>query len=179
MRPAGNTGTGLLIGSAAMAALVTLSNVLVQFPLNEWLTWAAFSYPACFLVTDLTNRALGPRAARRVVLVGFALGVCLSVALASWRIGLASGAAFLTAQLLDVQIFDRLRRTAWWCPPLVSSVVASLVDTLLFFALAFAGTEVPWITLALGDYAVKVAMALAMLLPFRALLAVTRPTPAA
>ncbi len=166
---------GFLIGAATMAFLVTLSNILVQFPLNDWLTWAAFSYPICFLVTDLTNRALGARAARRVVFVGFALGVCLSVYFASWRIGLASGSAFLVAQLIDIQIFDRLRRAAWWWPPLVSSVVASLVDTLLFFGLAFYGTEVPWVTLALGDYAVKVAMALAMLLPYRALLTVTRP----
>ena len=173
------TLAGFWIGVAAMSLLVTASNILVQFPINDWLTWAAFTYPACFLVTDLTNRALGPRVARSVVYVGFALGVSLSVYFASWRIGLASGGAFLVAQLLDVYIFDRLRRAAWWRPPLVSSTLGSFVDTALFFILAFAGTGVPWVTLALGDFAVKLAMALAMLLPFRALMTVTKPSAAA
>lgn len=170
---------GFWIGVAAMSALVATSNVLVQFPINDWLTWAAFTYPICFLVTDLTNRALGPDAARRVVYVGFALGVVLSVSLASWRIGLASGTAFLVAQLLDVKIFDRLRQATWWQAPLVSSTLASALDTALFFSLAFVGTGVPWVTLALGDFAVKLAMALAMLLPFRALMSATRPRAAA
>lgn len=170
------TSPGFWIGTIAMSALVTLSNILVQFPINDWLTWAAFTYPVCFLVTDLTNRAFGPEMARRVVYVGFALGVGLSVHFAGWRIGLASGSAFLVAQLLDVQIFDRLRqRLAWWQPPLVSSSVGSAVDTLLFFSLAFAGTTVPWVTLALGDFAAKMAMALVMLLPFRALMAWASP----
>lgn len=169
------TRVGFWIGVAAMSALVATSNVLVQYPINDWLTWAAFTYPACFLVTDLTNRALGPVAARRVVYVGFALGVVLSVSLATWRIGLASGTAFLVAQLLDVRIFDRLRQAAWWRAPLVSSSLASALDTALFFSLAFAGTGVPWVTLALGDFVVKLAMALAMLLPFRALMPVTKP----
>ena len=169
------TRVGFWIGVAAMSALVATSNVLVQYPINDWLTWAAFTYPACFLVTDLTNRALGPVAARRVVYVGFALGVVLSVSLATWRIGLASGTAFLVAQLLDVRIFDRLRQAAWWRAPLVSSSLASALDTALFFSLAFAGTGVPWVTLALGDFVVKLAMALALLLPFRALMPVTKP----
>ena len=168
---------GFWIGVAAMTIIVTLSNVLVQHAINDWLTWAAFTYPVCFLVTDLTNRALGPRVARAVVYAGFAVGVALSVHFASWRIGLASGTAFLAAQLLDVYIFDRLRKTAWWQAPLVSSIIASAVDTALFFGLAFAGTQVPWVTLALGDYGVKLAMALAMLLPFRALMAFTLPKP--
>ncbi|MGF1607907.1 MAG: queuosine precursor transporter [Kiloniellales bacterium] len=167
--------TGFWIGVAAMTFLVTVSNVLVQYAINDWLTWAAFTYPVCFLVTDLTNRALGPKVARAVIYVGFAVGVALSVYFATWRIGLASGTAFLVAQLLDVYIFDRLRRTAWWQAPLASSSIASAVDTALFFGLAFAGTAVPWVTLALGDYAVKLAMALAMLLPFRALMAYTLP----
>ena len=168
------TRAGFWIGVAAMSVLVAVSNFLVQFPINDWLTWAAFTYPICFLVTDLTNRALGPNAARKVVYVGFALGVVLSVSLASWRIGLASGTAFLVAQLLDVQVFHRLRKAAWWRAPLVSSSLGSLLDTALFFSLAFVGTGVPWVTLALGDFAVKLAMALVMLLPFRALMTVTK-----
>lgn len=169
---------GLWIGIAAMTFVVTLSNVLVQFPISDWLTWAAFTYPISFLVTDLTNRALGPRPARRVVYVGFAVAVILSIAFAGWRIALASGAAFLVAQLLDVYLFDRLRRAAWWRAPFLSSTLASALDTAVFFSLAFAGTQVPWVTLALGDYAVKLAMAGAMLLPFRALMSTIRARPA-
>ncbi|MEO1091284.1 MAG: VUT family protein [Pseudomonadota bacterium] len=152
-----------------MTVVVVVSNVLVQFPLNDWLTWAAFTYPVAFLVTDVTNRRLGPEAARRVAYAGFFIAVVLSVALASPRIALASGTAFLAAQLLDVAIFDRLRRAAWWRAPLVSSVLASALDTMVFFALAFAGTGLPWVTWALGDFAAKLAMALLLLLPFRAL----------
>ena len=168
---------GLWIGVAAMTLLVTLSNVLVQIPINDWLTWAAFTYPVCFLVTDLTNRALGPAVARRVVYVGFAVAVALSVYFATPRIALASGTAFLCAQLLDVYVFNRLRRAAWWRAPFISSLLASALDTALFFSLAFAGTGFPWITLGLGDYAVKVAMACAMLLPFRALMTTVRADP--
>ena len=157
----------LLLPLAAMAGLVTLSNVLVQYPLGDWLTWGAFTYPVCFLVTDLTNRAHGAAMARRVVYVGFGLAVLLSVVLASPRIALASGLAFLVAQLLDVSIFDRLRRQSWWRAPLISSLLGSAVDTALFFSIAFVGTGLPWVTLGLGDFGVKVAVALAMLLPFR------------
>lgn len=167
---------GFWNGAIAMTLLVTVSNVLVQYPINDWLTWAAFTYPVCFLVTDLTNRSLGPAAARRVVLVGFAVGVLLSVYFATPRIAVASGSAFLVAQLLDVAIFDRLRRGTWWQAPLVSSSIASAVDTALFFSIAFAGTSVPWVTLGLGDFAVKLAMALAMLLPFRALMGLAPAT---
>ena len=166
---------GFWIGLLAMAGLVTLSNVLVQVQINDWLTWAAFSYPICFLVTDLTNRALGPATARRVVYAGFACAVALSIYFATPRIALASGSAFLVAQLLDVAIFHRLQGSVWWRAPLTSSLIASAVDTALFFGIAFIGTGVPWITLGLGDYAVKVAMALLMLIPFRALMASTRP----
>ncbi len=167
---------GVMLGVAAMTVIVAASNVLVQYPINDWLTWGAFTYPIAFLVTDLTNRALGAAKARQVVYAGFALAVVLSVVLATPRIAVASGFAFLVAQLLDVYIFDRMRRTgSWWTPPLVSSSVASAVDTALFFSIAFVGTGVPWVTLGLGDYAVKLALALAMLIPFRALMHFARP----
>jgi uncharacterized PurR-regulated membrane protein YhhQ (DUF165 family) len=162
---------------AAMAAVVVASNVLVQFPVNDWLTWGAFTYPIAFLVTDLTNRRLGPEAARRVAVAGFVAAVILSIWLATPRIALASGTAFLTAQLLDVTLFDRLRRRPWWQAPLASSTLASVWDTAVFFSLAFAGTGLPWITWAIGDLGVKLAMALALLIPFRALMG-SRPAPA-
>ncbi len=161
--------------AAAMVAIVAASNVLVQFPINDWLTWAAFTYPVSFLVTDLSNRRLGPAFARKVVYAGFAVGVLLSALLATPRIAVGSGTAFLVAQLLDVQIFHWLRRHVWWLPPLASSLIGSLVDTALFFSIAFAGTGVPWLTLALGDLAVKAAMALVLLAPFRGLLRWTAP----
>ena len=195
-------GAGALVPFAlAMAAVVALSNVLVQYPLQvtlggvnlaDTLTWGAFTYPVAFLVTDLANRRLGPAAARRVVLVGFALAVVLSIWLASPRIAIASGSAFLLAQMLDVSIFDRLRRGAWWRAPLASSMIGSILDTVVFFGLAFAPAfamldlggepgslgfpvpllgigpaEVPlWISLALGDLAVKALVALALLVPY-------------
>jgi uncharacterized PurR-regulated membrane protein YhhQ (DUF165 family) len=173
----------LLPAIAAMVAVVAAANVLVQHPIEafgagDWLTWGAFTYPLSFLVTDLTNRRCGPEPARRVVYVGFALGVALSVALATPRIALASGAAFLVGQLLDIHVFDRLRRQAWWRAPLISSFLASAVDTALFFSLAFAFTPVPWPTLALGDFAVKLAMALVLLAPFRAAMALIAARPA-
>jgi uncharacterized PurR-regulated membrane protein YhhQ (DUF165 family) len=161
---------GFWIGVIAMILVVTGSNIAVQYPINDWLTWGAFTYPVAFLVNDLTNRTLGPAVARRVVYVGFVLGVVLSIYVAGWRIGLASGGAFLVAQLLDVQIFDRLRRSAWWRAPFVSSTLGSALDTALFFSLAFAGTGLPWVTWAIGDYGVKLAMALGLLIPFRALM---------
>ncbi len=164
---------GFWFGVAAMIVVVTGANIAVQHPINDWLTYGAFVYPISFLVTDLSNRALGPALARRVVYVGFALGVLLSILFAGWRIAFASGSAFLVAQLLDIFIFDRLRRSVWWRAPLVSSSLASAVDTVMFFFLAFAGTEVPWVRLAIGDYGVKLAMALTMLLPFRALMQAT------
>lgn len=173
----------------AMALVVTASNILVQYPINDLLTWGAFSYPIAFLITDLTNRALGPARARKVVYVGFALAVILSLYLADPRIAIASGSAFLIAQLLDISIFDRLRRQAWWLAPVASSTIASALDTLTFFWLAFADTGlpftlfgigfgetgVPWQTLALGDYLVKIGVAMVMLIPFRLMLSVTKP----
>ena len=170
---------GLALGVAAMAAVVTVSNILVQYPLGEWLTWGALSYPIAFLVTDLTNRRFGLGGARRVVLAGFACAVILSALLATPRIAAASGSAFLVAQLADVHVFDRLRNAAWWRAPLVSSALGSILDTALFFSLAFAGTGLPWVTWALGDLAVKAGFVLALLVPFRLLLPATRPPPAA
>ena len=155
---------------AAMAAVIVLSNVLVQHAINDWLTWGAFSYPLVFLVTDLTNRALGPQMARRVAWIGFAIAVAVSLALAPWRIAVASGAAFLFAQLMDVAVFNRWRAATWWKAPLIGSLVASVVDTAVFFFLAFAGTDMNWLMLATGDLAVKALMAALLLAPYRALL---------
>lgn len=158
----------LALPIAAMTAVVVASNILVQYPINDWLTWGALTYPFAFLITDLTNRVAGASAARRVVTVGFLIAVVMSAFLATPRIAAASGAAFLTAQLLDVFLFDRLRNVGkWWTAPLVSSSVGSALDTAVFFAGAFAFTAVPWVTLGLGDYAVKLGLALLMLIPFR------------
>ena len=154
----------------AMAAVIVLSNVLVQHPINDWLTWGAFSYPLVFLVTDLSNRALGPQAARRVAWAGFAVAVLVSLWLAPWRIALASGAAFLFSQLMDVAVFNRWRRQSWWKAPFIGSLVASVVDTAVFFFLAFAGLGPDWLQLAGGDLAVKAVMAVLLLAPYRALL---------
>lgn len=155
---------------AAMAAVIVLSNVLVQHEINAWLTWGAFSYPLVFLVSDLTNRALGPQSARRVAWIGFAIAVAVSLALAPWRIALASGAAFLFSQLMDVAVFNRWRQASWWKAPLVGSLVASVVDTGVFFFLAFAGSDMNWLQLAAGDLGVKALMAVVLLAPYRALL---------
>jgi len=163
--------------AAAMVLIVVSSNVLVQYPLSDWLTWGAITYPFSFLVVDLANRYHGPRMARRIVYVGFVVALLLSAWLATPRIAIASGTAFLCAELLDVTVFNRLRRHAWWKPPLVSTLFASVVDTAIFFTLAFAGTDMPWVTLALGDLGVKLAIALFALVPFRVALALVRPRP--
>lgn len=162
---------------AAMIVIVVASNYLVQFPvtsgaLGEFLTWGALSYPVSFLVTDLINRFFGPKRARTVVYAGFAAGVATSLVFAQFemtttRIAIASGLAFLSAQLLDVAIFNRLRAQTWWRAPFIASGIASAVDTALFFSIAFYGTEVPWQTLALGDFWVKMTVAVFMLAPFR------------
>jgi len=193
----------LLVAVAAMVAVVAASNFLVQFPVNamiggvnlgDILTWGAFTYPVAFLVTDLSNRAFGPQRTRLVVIAGFAVAVVLSVWLATPRIAIASGSAFLVAQLLDVSIFHRLRNGAWWQAPMFSSVISSALDTVLFFSLAMApafagidlafgmedgslgfpapllgfGPEVElWQSLALGDFLVKLAMAVALLAPYK------------
>ena len=192
-----------LVAVAAMVAVVAASNILVQFPvgmtlggvnLGDILTWGAFTYPVAFLVTDLSNRAFGPQRARLVVVAGFAVAVVLSIWLATPRIAIASGSAFLVAQLLDISIFHRLRNSAWWHAPMFSSLVSSALDTVIFFSLAMApafagidalfgmedsslafpapllgvGPEVElWQSLALGDFLVKLLMAVLMLAPYK------------
>ena len=165
-----------------MGVVVVISNYLVQFPvqflgLSEVLTYGAFSYPVTFLITDLANRAYGKLVARKVVYIGFFIGIILTLFVStnfadiiSIRIAIGSGIAFFIAQNLDVQIFDQLRKRTWFIAPLFSSTLGSLADTFLFFSIAFYGTGIPWITLALGDLAVKLLITLAMLIPFRLLL---------
>jgi uncharacterized PurR-regulated membrane protein YhhQ (DUF165 family) len=162
-----------------MGIIILWSNYLVQSPvdvalgglyLGDWITYAAFTYPIAFLVTDTTNRLYGPAAARVVVLVGFALGVLLSIFVDA-RIAVASGAAFLTAHMLDVYVFDKLRERAWWQAPFISSLIGSLVDTILFWSIAFIGTGVPWVSLAAGDLLVKLLMATLLVPAFRVLMA--------
>jgi hypothetical protein len=169
----------ILPPALAMSAIVLVSNVLVQFPINPWLTWGAFSYPVAYFVTDVCNRTAGPALARRVAWVGFAVGLLLSAALAPVRIALASGAAFIVSQLLDVAVFNRLRRRSWWKAPLFGSAAASVVDTSIFFGVAFAGSAVAWFPLAAGDLGVKLFMALALLPPYRALVTRLAPAPVA
>ena len=191
------------IALAAMTLVVLSSNILVQHPfhhlgLGDYLTWGAFTYPFSFLVTDLSNRRFGSRGARRVVYAGFVLAVILSVVLATPRIAIASGAAFLLAQLLDIGIFARLRDRAWWLPPFVSSVISSALDTAIFFSVAFyCGTvpglgmtisdvlghagiadecaALPWVSLAVADYLVKLAIASIAIAPYGAVLTLMRP----
>lgn len=174
-RQSGALTLGIGLGIAAMVLVVTVSNIAVQYPINDWITFGALTYPIAFLVTDLTNRGLGAKSARSVVYVGFAVAVGLSIWLATPRIALASGIAFLVAQLLDIAVFDRLRRKSWWRAPLISSTLASALDTVLFFSLAFVGTGLPWMTWAIGDYGVKMAVALALLIPFRLALKAVAP----
>jgi len=170
-----------------MGVVVLSSNYLVQFPvnyygLNEILTYGAFSYPIAFLITDLANRSYGKIVARRIVYFGFVLGIGFTVLFStdyadfiSIRIAIGSGVAFLTAQLLDVQIFDRLRKKEWFVAPLTSSMIGSTIDTFLFFSISFFGTGVPWVTLSIGDLIVKIIVALIMLIPFRLLLKTFKP----
>ena len=173
--------------SFLMGAVVLSSNYLVQFPikyygLEEILTYGAFSYPIAFLITDLANRSYGKLVARKIVYIGFAIGISFTLLfstnftdLISVRIAIGSGTAFLVAQLLDVQIFDQLRSKKWFIAPLTSSFIGSTVDTFLFFSISFYATGVPWFTLSLGDLAVKIFVALIMLIPFRLLLGTLRP----
>ena len=166
----------------SMASVVALSNYLVQFPikylnLQDLFTYGAFSYPIAFLITDLTNRRYGKIIARKIVYIGFILGLVLTLYfstdfsnLISKRIAIGSGTAFLIAQLLDVQIFDKLRKKVWYVAPLASSLIGSFIDTFLFFSIAFYGTGVNWITLSFGDLLVKMFVALMMLIPFRLLI---------
>ena len=171
-----------LLLSFLMGVVVLSSNYLVQFPikyygLEEILTYGAFSYPVAFLITDLANRSYGKLVARKIVYIGFAIGVSFTLLfstnfadLISVRIAIGSGTAFLVAQLLDIQIFDQLRKKKWFIAPITSSFIGSTVDTFLFFSISFYGTGIPWVTLSLGDLAVKIFVALIMLIPFRLLL---------
>jgi queuosine precursor transporter len=168
--------------SFLMALVVTISNYLVQFPFNYFglediLTFGAFSYPVAFLITDLANRKYGKLVARKIVYIGFFLGVTLTLCfstdfsnLISKRIAIGSGSAFLISQLIDVQIFDKLRKKVWFVAPLTSSIVGSSIDTFLFFSIAFYGTGVNWVSLSFGDLLVKIFVALVMLIPFRILI---------
>ena len=171
-----------IILSFLMGVVVLASNYLVQFPikyygLEEILTYGAFSYPIAFLITDLANRSFGKQVARKIVYIGFAIGISFTLLFStnfadfiSVRIAIGSGTAFLVAQLLDVKIFDQLRKKKWYVAPLISSFIGSTVDTFLFFSISFYATGIPWITLSLGDLAVKIFVALMMLIPFRLLL---------
>ena len=170
-----------------MGAVVLASNYLVQFPikyygLEEILTYGAFSYPIAFLITDLANRSFGKIVARKIVYIGFAIGISFTLLfstnftdLISIRIAIGSGTDFLVAQLLDVQIFDKLRKKEWFVAPLTSSLIGSTIDTFIFFSISFYGTGIPWITLSLGDLSVKIFVALMMLIPFRLLLKTLKP----
>ena len=168
--------------SFLMGIVVLASNYLVQFPikyygLQDLLTYGAFSYPVAFLITDLANRSFGKLVARKIVYIGFIIGILFTLIfstnfadLISLRIAIGSGTAFIIAQLLDVQIFDQLRKKKWFVAPLASSLIGSTIDTFLFFSISFYGTGVPWVTLSLGDLVVKILVALIMLIPFRLLL---------
>jgi uncharacterized PurR-regulated membrane protein YhhQ (DUF165 family) len=168
--------------SISMGLIVVISNYLVQFPiqylgLNKILTYGAFSYPVTFLITDLANRAYGKIVAKKIVYIGFFIGLALTLFVStnfsdtiSIRIAIGSGLAFFIAQNIDIKIFDSLRKKTWYIAPLTSSIVGSIVDTFLFFSIAFYGTEVPWLTLALGDLTVKLIIAFLMLIPFRILI---------
>ena len=172
----------LLLLSFLMGVVVLSSNYLVQFPikyygLEEILTYGAFTYPITFLITDLTNRSYGKLAARKIVYTGFIIGISFTLFfstnfsnLISVRIAIGSGTAFIVSQLLDVQIFDKLREKEWFVAPLTSSFIGSVVDTFLFFSISFYGTGIAWVTLSVGDLAVKIFVALLMLIPFRLLL---------
>jgi uncharacterized PurR-regulated membrane protein YhhQ (DUF165 family) len=146
----------VLGAAAAMAAAVASSNYLVLFPFNDWFTAGTLTYPITFLLTDITNRKFGKEAADKVVLAGFIVAMPMSMYLSGPRIAMASGTAYLTAQLLDVRIFDALRHRAWWVAPLVSTTIASAVDSSLFVTIAFLGVPVPWVTWGIGDFVVKV-----------------------
>ena len=171
-----------LLLSFLMGVVVLSSNYLVQFPIKHYgleqiLTYGAFSYPIAFLITDLANRSYGKLIAKKIVYIGFVIGISFTLFfstnfgdLISVRIAIGSGTAFLVAQLLDVKIFDQLRKKKWFIAPLTSSFIGSTVDTILFFSISFYATGIPWVTLALGDLAVKIFVALIMLIPFRFLL---------
>ncbi len=177
----------LIALSFIMGAVVLSSNYLVQFPIKYYelekiLTYGAFTYPIAFFITDLANRSYGSIIARKIVYIGFFIGICFTLIFTtnfadfiSVRIAIGSGTAFLVAQLLDVKIFDHLRKKKWYIAPLTSSFIGSTVDTFLFFSISFYATGIPWLTLSLGDLAVKLIVALMMLIPFRLLLSIFKP----
>ena len=168
--------------STIMGVVIIISNYLVQFPINKFnlqdiLTYGAFSYPITFLITDLANRRFGKKEARKLVYIGFVVGILLTIFVStkfqdiiSIRIAIGSGTAFLVAQLVDIEIFQRLRNNMWFVAPITSSILGSVIDTFLFFLIAFLGTGIPWVTLAFGDLFVKFLMAFLMLIPFRLLI---------
>ena len=165
-----------------MGVIIIISNYLVQFPINKFnlqnvLTYGAFSYPITFLITDLANRRFGKKKSRKLVYIGFSVGILLTIFVSknfqdvlSIRIAIGSGVAFLVAQLIDIEIFQRLRKSKWFVAPITSSIIGSIIDTFLFFSIAFLGTGISWITLAFGDLLVKLLMAFLMLIPFRLLI---------
>ena len=175
-----------LMLSFLMGGVVLISNYLVQFPVNNYglqdiLTYGAFTYPVAFLITDLSNRFYGKIVAKKIVYIGFFIGVSFSLFfstnfsdLISIRIAIGSGTAFIVAQLLDVQVFDKLRNKKWFVAPLTSSFIGSTIDTFLFFSISFYGTGAPWITLSLGDLVIKILVTLIMLIPFRLLIGNTK-----
>ena len=177
----------ILFLSVLMGLVVLTSNYLVQFPihyygLSEILTYGAFTYPIAFLITDLANRSFGKNIAKKIVYFGFFIGISFTLFfstnfsdLISIRIAIASGTAFLVSQRIDIYVFDKLRNKYWFIPPLASSINGSVIDTFLFFSIAFYATDIPWFTLAIGDLAVKLFVALLMLVPFRMLLKTFKP----
>jgi len=169
----GSSWRRLLLPVFCMAGVVALSNVLVQFHINDWLTYAAFSYPLTYFVTDICNRWAGVKLARGVAWAGFVTGVTCSLVLhVPWRIAAASGTAFIVSQLLDIAVFNQLRKKSWWKAPFWGSSAASVIDTLIFFSIAFAGVaDTNWLQLAAGDLCVKLAMAVVLLAPFRVFIA--------
>lgn len=170
MRYPSPTPSQLSLAVLVMGMVVLSSNILVQYAINDWLTWGAITYPFAFLVTELVNRAFGPAQARRVAWVGFAVAVAASAMLAPVRIAAASGLAFLLSQMLDISVFDRLRQSRWWHAPLIATMLAAVLDTCVFWGVGFAGEDLPWVTWALGDLGVKLVMAVCLLLPFRLLI---------
>ena len=170
--------TQFLIACVLMGVVILSANVLVAIPVNDWFTFGALTFPICFLITDTVNRLYGVQFARKVVMVGFVVGIALSLYFADMRIALASGCAFIIGQMLDVSVFDTFRQATWWKAPVISSAISSVVDTALFFIIAFAGSGLPWITWGIGDLFAKFIMVVALIPAYRILLAlIVTPKP--
>ena len=159
-----------MLAVLSMGVVVLASNILVQYTINDWLTWGAITYPFAFLVSELVNRRFGPGEARHVAWFGFAVAVAASAVLAPARIAAASGMAFVCSQMLDIYVFDKLRHSRWWQAPLIATVLAACLDTAVFWSIGFAGEDLPWVSLALGDLGVKLVLGIFLLLPFRLLM---------